>query len=318
MMLNFRLFQSTERDYCASVAINNVNREHNPINVEQEKQADAQRPDYFFQRIAIELDGEIIGMSECGATPWLDEPDQYFWRYAFLPDYMDQGYDGVVYADLLERLQAQNPSKLLVGVRDDKMSQMQFIKSLTGYELVQTELTSVLDVTQFEIGRFDGLMRKMEQKRIQFYSVSELQKQDTHSLHKLWELDWAIVQDVPRASPSKRQPFAEFEKMIATDEAYDPDANFIAIHDGDYIGLTGLSFNVVNPTLAYTQLTGVVRDFRRQGIATAIKAHAIQIAKDRGILQIHTMNNEINPMFKLNQQLGFQRGPAWRYYAKDI
>lgn len=318
-MLKFRLFQQTERDYRASVAIHNANSEYNPITVEQEKQADAQyNPDYFFQRIVIELNDDIIGMSECGETHWLDEPDQYFWRYNFLPEYIHQGYDEVVYLDLVERLQVQNPRKLLVGTRDDKVSQTEFVLSLDGYDLVQTELTSTLDVTQFDIQQFDVLMQKMQKQKIQFYSVSELQEQDADWMKNLWDLDWTIVQDVPRSAPAKRQPFEQFKKMIMIDESYYPDANFVAIRDGDYIGLTGLSFNVINPTLAYTHLTGVIRDYRRQGIATAIKVHAIQCAKENGVLQIHTMNNEINPMFNLNLQLGFQRGPAWRYYVKAV
>lgn len=319
-MLKFRLFQQSERDYGASVSIHNANAKHNPITVEQEKQADAQRnPDYFFQRIVIELDGDIIGMSECGETHWLDEPDQYFWHYNFLPEYINQGHDETVYADLMERLQVKNPRKLLAGILDDRVYQMQFIESLDGYTLVQTELTSTLNVTQFDITKFNELMQKMQKRNIKFYSVSELQEQDADWLKKLWDLDWMLVQDVPRSAPAKRRPLEEFEKMIRADESYYPDANFVAVRDSDdYIGLTGLSFNVVNPTLAYTHLTGVIRDYRRQGVATAIKAHAIQRAKERGVRQIHTLNNEINPMFNLNLQLGFQRGPAWRYYVKVV
>jgi GNAT superfamily N-acetyltransferase len=88
--------------------------------------------------------------------------------------------------------------------------------------------------------------------------------------------------------------------------------------DGAYVGMTSLIYNQVDPAIANTDLTGVVRGYRRQGIATALKVHAISAAKAQGVRRIDTMNNETNPMLELNVRLGFKPGPAWRYYEKVL
>ena len=63
---------------------------------------------------------------------------------------------------------------------------------------------------------------------------------------------------------------------------------------------------------------GVLRKFRRQGIATALKIRAIEILQDKGIKEIRTDNEENNPMYKINVALGFEPVPFSVDYAKDI
>jgi len=59
-----------------------------------------------------------------------------------------------------------------------------------------------------------------------------------------------------------------------------------------------------------TGLTGVRREYRRRGLATALKSQNIEKAKILGTKQIQTSNEESNPMFQLNLRLGFVAQPA--------
>ena len=54
------------------------------------------------------------------------------------------------------------------------------------------------------------------------------------------------------------------------------------------------------------------------GIATALKLHAIRFAKKEGIELIETENEENNPMYQLNVQLGFRPLPAWVEFEKTL
>jgi len=92
------------------------------------------------------------------------------------------------------------------------------------------------------------------------------------------------------------------------------DAYFSAVAEGDgaerYVGLSGISVNWADPTIFTTEMTGVIRSHRRKGIATAHKVKAMTFVKEQGGKVIDTGNEENNPMFVLNQKLGFKPGPA--------
>jgi GNAT superfamily N-acetyltransferase len=68
----------------------------------------------------------------------------------------------------------------------------------------------------------------------------------------------------------------------------------------------------------FTGLTGVLRSHRRRGLATAVKVRAICFAQRYGATILETDNEENNPMFQLNLQLGFQPQPALIEFKKKM
>jgi len=69
-----------------------------------------------------------------------------------------------------------------------------------------------------------------------------------------------------------------------------------------------------------TGLTGVHRDYRRQGLALALKSQAIEVVQQLGARIILTSNEENNPMYRLNLKLGFEAQPAdidWKKTLRD-
>ena len=96
-----------------------------------------------------------------------------------------------------------------------------------------------------------------------------------------------------------------------------PDAPYELTHptalflDGaDYVGLTMLWRDSTRSDKLVTGLTGVLRSHRRRGIATALKVRALTYARERGIVEVDTDNEDNNPMYQLNLQLGFEPVPA--------
>ena len=104
-----------------------------------------------------------------------------------------------------------------------------------------------------------------------------------------------------------------------TGPTFDPDAYFIAL---DGIRPVGLSFGSINrdkePPGFNTGMTGILRDYRRRGIATALKIHIIRHLQQEGVHDIFTSNDSQNPMYQLNLALGFKPLPSWVRVEKQL
>jgi mycothiol synthase len=86
----------------------------------------------------------------------------------------------------------------------------------------------------------------------------------------------------------------------------DPDAMFVALADGEVIGCAGLLPDTDNPRRAEQALTAVRRDWRRRGVAAALKRCTLAWAADHGLGEIYTWTQRGNDdMRALNTHLGF-------------
>ncbi|MGH7456245.1 MAG: GNAT family N-acetyltransferase, partial [bacterium] len=138
-------------------------------------------------------------------------------------------------------------------------------------------------------------------------TLAEERRCDPDCLHKLHAFLNLVKADDPQ-----RQPFSPilfdavvswFEKSYAL-----PDACFIAKHGADYIGFADLILFEALPGGAKIGFTGVKREYRRQGVATALELRAIEYARAHGYQTIRVFTPAANPaMLALNKKLGFQR-----------
>ena len=77
-------------------------------------------------------------------------------------------------------------------------------------------------------------------------------------------------------------------------------------------------FNKFEPNKGWTGALGVLRNFRRRGIATALKIKAIEKLLKKGVTELRTDNEKNNPMYKINVALGFKPVPFSLDYSKKI
>ncbi len=98
-----------------------------------------------------------------------------------------------------------------------------------------------------------------------------------------------------------------------------PEAFLIACRDEEYIGLTYLRRVPGLPHILSQALTGVTRDARGLGVATALKVAGIEWARVQGIAEIRTWNSQHNPrMISINERSGFIREIAVCEFRKDL
>ena len=86
-----------------------------------------------------------------------------------------------------------------------------------------------------------------------------------------------------------------------------PELCFIALADDEVVGYAALQ---VFGDEAHHGLTATRRDWRRRGVATALKRAEIVAAKRAGFRRLVTESEERNePMRRLNEKLGFVASP---------
>jgi len=85
-----------------------------------------------------------------------------------------------------------------------------------------------------------------------------------------------------------------------------PEATFVALADGEIVGMAGLLHDLDRPERAENALTAVRRDWRGRGLARLLKESAIAWAAAHGIREIYTWTQTGNEgMQAVNERLGY-------------
>lgn len=320
-MFTIRSFQKTDADYEAVVAIHNAVWTTDIYTVhEWRHQEEIIDPKYFYQRFLVMMDERVVAFGDCHETWWAYSPGKYRIRIDVHPDY--EGYElaSRLYERLMLTLQEEAPHALVMltaDSREDKPNKMRFLAE-QGFEQVMREPISHLDVAAFDEAKFAGAVEKSRQAGIKIRTISELERLDPDWKQKLWDVRWHILQDIPSPQPRTREPLEEFEKRLHGHPNFDPDAWFIAVDQEEYVAYSNFYVTSTMPDKLFTGVTGVRKSHRRRGIATTLKVHGIAFAKAYGAKVIQTENEENNPMYELNMQLGFEPAPAWVVFEKYL
>jgi len=136
-------------------------------------------------------------------------------------------------------------------------------------------------------------------------------------IRALHDAEKPMWEDIPWATPTPHWPFERFRQLAFESGQMIPDASVIA-YDGETIA--GLTTTGKRERLdGYTWMTGVGRDYRGRGLATALKVEALSRAKAKGLRAMLTTNDEPNKaMRELNAKLGYQMLPAHVQLEKPL
>jgi len=180
---------------------------------------------------------------------------------------------------------------------------------------------SSLDLGSVVLDEYSSLIGKLDSKGIRFYDAKNEMKGFPDHYNKLEELIWDYCQDMPmpKGTAHTRMPFDQFIKYQNRFEKKLYGIQIIAVVGEKYIGATDIYVkSKSDPLKAWTGSLGVLREYRRQGIATALKIKAFEKLREKGIKQVRTDNEENNPMYLINVALGFTPEPYCFEYQKEI
>ena len=135
---------------------------------------------------------------------------------------------------------------------------------------------------------------------------------------KIWDLDWEFAQDEPQPVTISKPPLEQYVKDTFQGPSFRPDLWFVAVDDGRFVGLSQCAPVENEPQRLRAGMTGVARSHRRRGLATALKVNNIESARSQGVATIRTGNEENNPMYQINVNLGFRYKTAQLSFEKKF
>jgi GNAT superfamily N-acetyltransferase len=218
-----------------------------------------------------------------------------------LPEHRGLGVGGQIYERLSEHARKLGRESMWGRVREDDDGSRSFVRN-RGFREAGREYEVVLDTTLAEAPGEPP-------EGIELVSLAE--RPDLESA--VHEVDCEVAGDVPRPEGDdfEAQPFARWREQYLEGPGAVPDALIAALSGNQVVGYTGLRRRGASSPIAENMLTAVRRDWRRRGIATALKREQVARARTAGIEQIFTTNDETNTgMRGVNALLGYRPTPA--------
>lgn len=296
----------TENEWSEAIRLRNLFNWSYPVGVDESKamfeHLRQERKDFRFVGV---LDGQVVTYN--AVTENANSPDGDYWFNVCVDPNVQKAKEwfGLGVKDSMRQVSECGGSRALIEGRGEygwvreSLEEMDFQKD-------QVQPYSCLDVLPTEYDYQDNV--------VSFAEFLEANGED--GMYRLWRCEMEIAADLPMPYDFIETPLEIFSSHVLS-PINDLTSKFLLVEDGEVKGLSQLWPSKVNPKLAANGLTGVRRAYRRQGVATRLKQHGIAWAKDHGIEQIFTDNEENNPMFQLNLQLGFRRLFDYEVYSKS-
>jgi GNAT superfamily N-acetyltransferase len=314
-----RPFRPEDYEYIA--VVRGISLPEYPMTADEWRFEDEKRdPKFLHARfVAEDPDEGVIGFAQYGQDAWNYDPRRFDLRVVVTPAHRRRGVGAALYDHLLAELNPLDPTGLRAQVREDMADALSFVQR-RGYVETMRDWESRLDVPACDLSRFDGAAERVAAQGIVVRTLRELDG-DPDRDRRLWELECAVSLDMPSADESTTPDFEDWRRHTFETPNLRPDGYFVAVDTtaGDrYVGVSQLWGSPSVPDL-FTGATGVLREYRRRGIALAMKLRAVTYARESGAPVIRTWNAQSNrAMLSINEALGFAKQPAWIAFAKNL
>lgn len=316
--INISLGMFSAEEYKDLVNVWNAAYPMYPAKPEEIKRDDQARAEHIiFKRYMVNLAGETIGFGAFLNSARAFHSQKFLLTPVIVPQHHGKGYGKTLYHFLMQELKVYNPIELIGWSREDFNRPMRFLKD-RGFQEAMRSFESRLNVDAFDTQPYDELETELKTQGIKIKTAAELTN-DPDFHQKVYELHTTLDLDVPTVGEYTKPSFETFAKNHWLDENYIPEAYLIAIHNAQYIGMNENFRSARVKERLKIGLTGVLRDYRRKGVAFAMKIKAIKIAKELAAKELSTWNASNNKgMLAINEALGFEKQPASIDFVKKI
>lgn len=244
------------------------------------------------------LDGIDVGSAFTGIRP--HRPDVVFAPITVLARHRRRGVGTALYAAVSTWAAAHGRTGLEVAVDEDDADSLGFAER-RGFSEIERNTRVVLDLTEIEapeVAPPSGV------EIVTWAERPELAR-------GMYEVACEAYPDIPGQEDDLVEPFDDWLQHDMGGPGDRPEATFVALADGEVVGLAKFSLTTARPKAAYHDITGVKRAWRGRGIAGALKRAQIGWAKQAGYEQLQTGNEMRNtPIRRLNERLGYRPAPG--------
>ncbi len=314
----------TDSDYDAALAVESAVWLDYPETVEEWRFRDAHRDPKcrrgrFVAETAPDPAGRQLVIGYGYYDQWVDmyHPRKFHINVSVLPEWQGAGVGKRLYDRVISDLEPLDPILLRAMTREDKnravqfLSERQFVEEMRDWE-------SRLDMKAFDPAAFSNADGAVAEQGISIKTLAELRSLYGDWAQKLFDLDWTVTLDMPSPDTLTQPSFEHWEKNVLQSPNFLPEAWFVALDGDTFVGESAL-WKEGGTSDLNVGATGVRREYRRRGIARALKLRACTFAKVYGCAQIRTWNAQTNrAMLAINESLGFIKQPAWIAYAKTL
>ncbi len=256
--------------------------------------------------LALDDHNEAIGYWDVDHEAWM-KPEVFYTKIIVAPHARNQGLGTQMYESALRAARELGATELESNVREADIASIKFVEK-RGFKIEFHSFESTLDLTHFDVSKFDDLLARVHAEGFRFFSLAEAGVTDENK-HKLYEVNRACSLEDP-GNPGDFPDFYAFSKNVFDASWFRADTQILAALADRWVGLAAIGIYPEDKH-AYNAFTGVMHDFRGRGLAQALKLQTILLAKKEGMRYIRTNNDSNNaPMLAINRKLGYQPEPG--------
>ncbi len=264
------------------------------------------------KRFVFEDNGQIIAVAWYEQLSEMYNPREFVIQPIILrPNSFTLNTVEQLYEYMLNDLGQLKPGSVRVLIAMDNFFSSELISFLKGQGFQEDKDLSLmmmrLDPAAFSLESFSDYEDRVREQGIEIKTLNDLRAEQTRD-RKLYELFYELRKGLPHQTT--QAPFDYFMKQRVKKSSIVPEAYFVAIHDGEYVGLSYME--VTGQADLYIKFTGVRAAYQRKYVALTLKLRGIAYAKQHKHKTVTTTNNASNkPIIRLNTKLGFVRQSAF-------
>ena len=313
MTRRVRLF--ADRDYAAFVRIKRL-AEQRDISIASAREDDGRWNHARYEQVrvvAVDEEDAPVGYGEIYHEPTRFDPRRYFLRLAVDPRLRRQGIGGAMWTQLRAELDERS-AKIACLWADDGTACREFIVRRGFVEVVRS-YEQVLALARAPLP-LAAAAKAVSERGIRVETLAELRaRHGDESLGRIHELYTASRIDQPTLGTVTARPFEEWRREVFDELHGLPDAYFVASRGERLVGCSGV--HASSEDVLRILITGVLPEYRRQGIARLLKLRVHAWARAHGYREIHTSTANV-AVVALNTALGYAIVGSWGGYELAI
>ena len=277
--------------------------------------------DCYHDKLVAEIDGQIVGCIHIGQGRKENSHISFFDLFVH-PQFQHEGVGTAMYNEFISKSKSLGCTKInsLIYDHPNWASGKSFFEKHK-FEHISTNREYSLDLKKADFSQYEKLLLEVLDKGFLFVEpVKDGLNSDLH-YQKLEEMRWSYFQDMPYPegiTPTRGNYDLWLKEHKLFEKKHYGMELLILNQDGDYVGCTKLVADSSEPEKCWTSNLGVIKKYRRQKLATALKIEALTRLQKNGFTEIRTDNEENNPMYKINVDVGFQPEPFSLEYMKVL